>query len=230
MVGACCRRDLHVLVHNASQPAGTPQAGKPCDCDLGQTLVAGNPELEQLQAKLAAEAGRVLQLILHNAPKQITIGSTKLKTGQAVRGPVLTVLIDRKTGKVYYGQSHDDIPSPIEATIAKAVADRQVDEVAWKGHINRWGIPGRHSEVFALNDALLARNSVKDKTPVCDFSEFAVFNVRTVDFESGKIGDPIHRCGNCRNITGAMLDLSYGPNVIVGLRPVQPRLPGFDDS
>lgn len=211
-----------LLVHNASQ--GTPAAGKPndtpCQCDLGQTP-ASTPNLEKLQAELAAEAARVLRLILaaDGNPSTVTVGGTALNTDpmrgrKSWRGPVLTVLKDTKTGALYYGQNHDDVPSPIEATVAKLIAERITDEKAWKGNVMRWGKPGRHSEIYALNAAMLARE--KAGIPVCDFSEFVVFNVYSLKYPTSEVGDPIVRCGNCRAVTGSMLDLSYGANVLAG--------------
>ncbi len=208
--------------------------------ELGQTPIT-NLALQALQTELAAEATRVLRLILeaNGSPNTIRVGDTGLFTDpvdsrEHSRGPVLTILKDTTTGKIYYGQNHTYLPSPLESTLAKLVMDRLADESAWKRQTMKWGKPGQHSEVFALNDALLARDAAK--IPVCDFSEFVVFNVYSNNYpRTGKIGDPIVRCGNCRAITGAMVDLSYGPNVLGDgplptppprpPRPTQPEFP-----
>jgi len=185
-------------VHNMSAPAKKPPIPAGEDAE----------EIRKLRRKLRTEAKTTLEKILMATDgKPITRRGQQLFTSSSGRGPVLTVLIDRKTGEFFYGQNRDEIPPDLHQTLRKLVNKRLGAKKDWEGQVRHIGLPGRHSEIYALNAALLAREN--NGIPICDLSEFALYNIRTRDYENAKTGEPIIRCANCEAITEGVLDLSY---------------------
>ena len=129
-----------------------------------------------------------------------------------VRGPVLSVVKDRKTGEVFYGLNdvNKKTPSvfhPVLKERTNSIKAKYADETARLEAFNQKakGVhpsdPGSHSEVFALNDALLARESRGLKVTEADLSDFDVYNIALQDRAVFSKGGFAPRCGNCQTIT-----------------------------
>ncbi|MQM27104.1 YwqJ-related putative deaminase [Glycomyces albidus] len=107
------------------------------------------------------------------------------------RGPVLSGIMDRKTGKVYFGQNHADPPGDLHPSI-KSRVDARNDDIA-NGRVPTpefLGKPGSHSEVYAWNEVLKDRPDAKPEDLIVD-------NIR---LKGSKKGEFIECCANCSSI------------------------------
>ncbi|QGJ68704.1 Hypothetical protein PBC10988_3650 [Planctomycetales bacterium 10988] len=133
------------------------------------------------------------------------LGGKKLKAAYTPRGPVLTVLKDLKTGKLYYGQNYVGAPWP---DLVDDLDDR-LDQYIEAGNPPyvpmKTGWAGSHAEIDALNQALKARGASQNAV---DFDDFVVFNIRTKDKETSSMGMSIERCKVCKNLTRGVRALS----------------------
>ncbi len=100
------------------------------------------------------------------------------------RGPVLTGVIDKQTGEIFFGQN-TGIPEPLYPDLQARLNEFEGPYAAGKG------IPGAHSEINALNQGLWAR-------PDADIEDFLIYNLRLRGAEQGM---PIARCPNCAVLT-----------------------------
>ena len=128
---------------------------------------------------------------------------------RAKRGPVLSVIIDRRTGEIFTGQNRKYPPKNLHpllqrriAAYKEAVANKKIVPSRYENGGLVHGPPGCHSEVYALNDALQARERAGLPVSEALLDEFVLSNVRLKTYKgSGKMGDPIVRCPNCTFIT-----------------------------
>jgi hypothetical protein len=119
----------------------------------------------------------------------------------AQRGPVLTMLRDSVTGEIFFAQNLSAVPDrlhPIlEGRLRSYLATHQ-------GKLNPvWGIPASHSEVWALNQALMRREALG--LGVQSLNGFAMYNV---SLWRSRLGKPVPRCGNCQYLTDGVRVLS----------------------
>ncbi|MCP4498366.1 MAG: hypothetical protein GY822_00155 [Deltaproteobacteria bacterium] len=112
-------------------------------------------------------------------------GPRKL-SGKA-RGPVLSGIMDQRTGQIFYGRNQLMIADL--GAIHPALAARITSSTA------------AHSELVALNSALWARGSA------ASIDDFLLFNAR---FSPNK-GLGIIRCPSCQLSTSGVTSLSYAP-------------------
>lgn len=117
--------------------------------------------------------------------------------GSKERGPVLTGVLDRTTGKMFFGLNPEAAAIPeFHPLIAGRIAGLSQASL--------------HSEVVALNRALLARGA----TGPVDLSDFVLFNARFGKF--GQITAPVRgsnnivRCQTCTGVTDGVVSLSSG--------------------
>uniref|UniRef100_UPI001EE66E65 YwqJ-related putative deaminase n=1 Tax=Chromobacterium haemolyticum TaxID=394935 RepID=UPI001EE66E65 len=138
------------------------------------------------ELKLLAEA-RYLSIITPGAEGYLP---------NAQRGPVLAVVMDTKTGGVFYGRN-TGLP-PVE-DIHPLLRERLVEyEKATSGVYPPYlHSPGDHAEVLAFNEALKARQVVA----LDDFSSFSSYNIRLKGVGQGQ---SIPRCQNCSFLTDGM--------------------------
>ena len=120
---------------------------------------------------------------------------------KAERGAVLTMIRDRVTGEVFHAQNLSVIPDklhPLLQTRLKTYLQ------AKGGNLNPvWAAPGTHSEISALNQALLRRDAIG--LPVKSLDEFGMYNV---SLWSNRVGTVVPRCGNCKFLTDGVRILS----------------------
>lgn len=130
------------------------------------------------------------------------------------RGPVLSAVRDTKTGQTFYGLNHPTLDPPknlhplLQERLEKLTAE--YGEGALRTTASRSGNkgvhpspPGSHSEVFALNEALLARQKVGMAITEADLQDFAVYNL-WLPPKAPRPYLPLSfapRCGNCRTLT-----------------------------
>jgi hypothetical protein len=105
------------------------------------------------------------------------------------RGPVLTGVLDTVTGQIFYAQNSQDLPEDLvpemQSRLTEYLASLGGQRIPFKGE------PGTHSEIHALNAALLVR-------PGAPMSDFLLYNVRLKGADKGQ---PILQCANCQPLT-----------------------------
>jgi hypothetical protein len=111
-----------------------------------------------------------------------TEGSPDYQTN-TVRGPVLSGVMDRKTGGIFFGQNSRNLPPNLHPDIAARLPG--VEPMPYGGR------PGTHAEVHAANQALGAR-------PGATMEDLLIYNVR---LRGARRGLPIERCPPCQAIT-----------------------------
>jgi RHS repeat-associated protein len=106
--------------------------------------------------KLRRQSRRLVELTVREAEAISTQGSPSYLSNSK-RGPVLTGVMDSQTDEIFFGINADDIPENFHSLLKKRLDDYLVET----GGITplRAGEPGTHSEIYALNRALLARES-----------------------------------------------------------------------
>ncbi|WP_152667813.1 YwqJ-related putative deaminase [Aneurinibacillus tyrosinisolvens] len=117
-------------------------------------------------------------------------------------GPALAGVLDTKTGKYYFGinAKGPDVPRNLSTEIATRLAEMPSD--IRDGYI-KTKAPGSHAEIYALNDAFLAR-------PGADPSDF-MLHVINAGGKTPTRGMPIPRCPHCEYLTN---DVNYFPEVL----------------
>jgi len=137
-------------------------------------------------------------------------------------GPCISVVHDKQTGKVYYGQNMAEQPlgglHPQLKSETKALRDHNVDparspkaaELGGRTSPNH-DVPGTHSEVQAVNAGMKDRDENHPDKPPPQKSDYDVWNQSTrnkdKDPETGefktKKGDPMRCCPDaCEHILG----------------------------
>lgn len=117
------------------------------------------------------------------------------------RGPVLTGVMDPQTGEIFYGLNQGKIPTNLHPIVQKRL-DAYLEAT---GGVTppRAGIPGSHSEISALDQAIRARELLTGVPVVeSDLSSFFLHN-RALIGERRVIGIP-PRCANCAAITNGV--------------------------
>jgi hypothetical protein len=120
------------------------------------------------------------------------------------RGPVATVVYDKITGKTYYG-----INSPTAIEDLHPILRKRLDALNLrtnnKGNRPHYEneIPGSHSEISALNQALKAREKATGKAiNESQLDEFLLHN-RALQAGRKSVGVP-PRCDDCAEITAGV--------------------------
>jgi RHS repeat-associated protein len=112
------------------------------------------------------------------------------------RGPVLSAVLDTRTGRTFFGINQDTVPPKLhpllEARYKQYLTDAAGDTPA------KAGIPGAHSEISALNTAFYAREAALGRPlTASDLSEFTIHNRTLWRGQSGMVPPP---CPNCAAI------------------------------
>lgn len=150
--------------------------------------------LDALRAKYGRFSFRELnqRINLRGAVKQRYLETVS----EQGKGPVLSGVMDKVTGKIYFGQNKG-IPSQLHPTLQTRLGEYPID---WEA-IYPKGIPGSHSEFRALNDAWLSR-------PDAEIGDFMIYNVW---LRGSRTGLPIPRCPHCESLTNGT---QYIPEVL----------------
>jgi hypothetical protein len=117
-------------------------------------------------------------------------------------GPVLTVVRNTITGKIYIGLN-DGVPDNVSDALGKAIAEQ--GKRVWQGetvlvHTDPQAIVGGHSEVNALNPAIRDRQMVLGRTLTeKDLSVFELHNLWLTPSRRAVTVAP--RCEHCARIT-----------------------------
>ena len=112
-----------------------------------------------------------------------------MSLSRRVRGPVLSGVMDRQTGKTAFSLNHalpPNNPHPNLAARLSEIGDGDVTK----------GIPGSHAEVHALNELLWSREAAGLSTAIDDS-----FIYHNVWLRGRELGNPIPRCANCLFLT-----------------------------
>ena len=121
--------------------------------------------------------------------------------GRVGPGPVLTVVRNTQTGKIYVGLN-TGTPEKLADTLYKATLDQHAR--IWKGEVvvARTDAAARgagHSEVNALNPAILEREKVLGRKLV--EKDLGVFELHNVWLSGERAGTTAPRCEHCARIT-----------------------------
>jgi hypothetical protein len=115
------------------------------------------------------------------------------------RGPVLGAVMDKQTGKVYYGTN----PEAAQNKSFHPALQRQIDQTKQNGvnydggGVVNHGEPGTHAEVLALNRALMARDpDMKD--PNVNLGDFMVDNYKSA--KKPNDSGYVRCCSNCMQV------------------------------
>ena len=190
-VGAGVSLGISVLTAGFSPNYGAMDEGVK---QLDNALPQGVNRLEALRAKYGRFSFQELN-------QRINLrGAVKQRYGEVIsepkRGHVLSGVMDKVTGKIFFGQN-DTIP-----TVRHPILDArlQLYPSDWQS-IYPKGRPGSHSEFRALNDAWLSR-------PEAEIGDFMIYNVW---LKGSKRGLPIPRCPHCESLTDGT---QYIPEVL----------------
>jgi len=195
------RKDLLTKVETASNKlTGVVKAIQEL---LDATPTVGQPqnasELTKELRGIAQEAFAAIEEAASEGISFVRRGGIKLKTGTEARGPVLTVVKDLVTGQVFYGQNQGKVPTILHPLLQERLSEYLASgNPDWTRAIGR---AGSHSEVVALNQALLAR-------PTGNLGSFALYNIRIQDLARSSAGSPIPRCKACLALTQGVLALT----------------------
>ena len=126
---------------------------------------------------------------------------------QTKRGPVLTLLLDRKNNKIYDALNEPNQKSPMNMhpLLKRRVLQRLQK---WYGGLKdihpTAGRPGYHSEIHTIDEALKSKgNDVTEKT----FKDFVFYNIYLRNSGNFPMGSPMKRCVNCADITRGVISL-----------------------
>ncbi|MBL8179756.1 MAG: hypothetical protein JNK48_34070 [Bryobacterales bacterium] len=134
-------------------------------------------ELEEIAAKRAAELKRTMS--------------------NKARGPVLTVLKDKKTGQVFEGINKDFVPDDLHPILKERLANMPQPPP-------HPSLPGSHSEIMAMDQALKAREAAGMKVSDEDLKDFVLYNETLYRNRTGSV--PC--CANCSSLTDGVDSLS----------------------
>ena len=146
-------------------------------------------------------AGAALSDAVAARAEAISIQGSPGYLSNSVRGPVLTGVLDTQTGEIFYGLNNGAVPENLHPLL-QARLDTYLDATGGVTPLKA-GIPGSHSEIMALSDALYAREAAAG-IPVTesDLSSFLLSN-RSLIGQTRVIGIP-PRCPNCSAITSGV--------------------------
>jgi hypothetical protein len=158
--------------------------------------------LNEVEKIYGANGKKIVQLT-ENSAKEIII-----KTGGNIKGdPVLTGLIDNKTGQIFYGRNLksqseiEDFWDKLHPILKKRleIHNKHISEGTLRAtvvDVNRAAILASHSEIVALDQALKARGVSATEA---DFAEFIIHN-KQLGGKVDNIGIPKGcppRCAHC---------------------------------
>lgn len=189
---------------NGTKPKAQNPHVQPSPCHASIPDVQGMSD-EDLRKEMDKRAQAMLKAMkdAHAAGQKRLVlpDGTSLKTSPTGRYPCLSMVVDKKTGKVSWGQNTGKVPIDPAPPLDKSIPEQQ--EAAPKKHPMA-SSPGTHSEVHALD------KSLKDKDNQAAGSgpgDKAIYNVNagtgTHDPKGQKEGNAMPCCKNCTPITGA---------------------------
>jgi len=110
------------------------------------------------------------------------------------RGPVLSGVLDTRSGEVFWGLNHSSIPDNLHPLLAQ-----RIESYSPTGLPSKLGVPGAHSELYALNRALRAREKAMGRAVTeRELSEFMVHNRF---LRGNRRLQSVPRCMHCAELT-----------------------------
>ena len=137
--------------------------------------------------------------LLENQTRSVAESLIKNKS-KSQRGPVLTGVLDKKTGDIFYG-----INSKLEVSNLHPILQKRLDALKQRtgGKGNRPDyvneIPGSHSEISAVNEALKAREAAGATITEDVLGDFILHNKAIKGSGKGDFAPP--RCPDCNELT-----------------------------
>lgn len=207
--------DIDGLGSGSPKSKAPPKVGPPCLKPIEKEHLEDPAKLEAAMKKKAEDMLAKMEEARNKKPPQHFIElpggdpPQRIYTSKDGRGPCLSVVVDKETGKVYYGQNVGPRAVPALSQPLQSRTNERNALPPTARDIRQDGTPGTHSEVLATDRA------VKDGGKV---ENMAIYNTNT----NGDIGNPpptppkttpeakpMKCCPNCTHITGAN---NPGPN------------------
>ncbi len=110
-------------------------------------------------------------------------------TSNSERSPVLSTVLDKKTGKTFEGLNVRSLPKDLHPILQKRIDTFKKQFGSNNPHFSE---PGNHSEIIAVDKALKARESAGIKVTEADLKDFVIHN----EWLKGK-PNPAKMCQNC---------------------------------
>jgi RHS repeat-associated protein len=178
----------------------------PCHSSIDQEHLKDDDKLREEMKKRA----HAMQLALMEAHEKgqthiYLPDGTRLSTSPGARYPCLSLVVDRNTGKVSWGQNTGAVPKNPQPPLGDAINNRREEYPDKPGSR---GSPGTHSEVHAMNQSL-------QDNPGSGPGDKAIYNIHSgtgdTDPTGKKEGEPMPCCKHCTPINGAHDPKEIGP-------------------
>ncbi|UOQ72681.1 type VI secretion system tube protein TssD [Hymenobacter cellulosilyticus] len=178
-----------------SAPATAPVAAQSAQPPATAKKIGLQQSLEEIRAQYGEAGVRVVE---HTEAEALRVLSTQ---SNAERGPVLSGIIDPTTGNIFFGQNTDTPPPNLHSLLGKRL-EAYLKATNGKTPENL-GVAGAHSEIYALDQALKAREKHTGR-PVTqqDLAGFLLHN-RSLRGSTKGVGVP-PRCTNCAILTDGL--------------------------
>jgi RHS repeat-associated protein len=207
--------DIDGLGEGSPKSKKPPKVGPPCLKPIDKDHLEDPAKIKAAMKKKAEEMLAKMEEARNKKPPQHFIElpgdkpPQRIYTSERGRGPCLSVVVDKETGKVYYGQNIGTEPrGPLNEPLQlRTDARNAIPPTAYD--IRKDSTPGTHSEIQATDRALGDGAKIENT---------AIYNTNT----NGDIGQPpptppkatpdakpMTCCPNCTYITGAN---KPGPN------------------
>ncbi len=146
-------------------------------------------------------ASSLIEAVVKEAQDISTKTSSKYLSNNA-RGPVLSGVMDTQTGETFLGLNKGVVPENLHPILQNRLAQYEAD-ISTGSVTPHFSSPGTHSEIYALNEALYAREARLGR-PVLEneLGEFLLHN-RSLRGTNRIEGVP-PRCTNCEYLTNGV--------------------------
>lgn len=142
-----------------------------------------------------------------------------VSTPGSKKGPVLSVILDRQTGEVFWG-TNSGIPENLHPMLDQRLLEYRewIRSTGFRPK-RSIGAPGAHSEFNALNKALWQREKTLGRQ-IRRWEEADDFVITNVRLRGSSVSLPIPRCDHCQALTRGIVTLSdkAGKGIKIRLR------------
>lgn len=161
-----------------------------------------NNQYDTINKNSDAQENKILLIELQDHAKA-RAAELKETLSTRQRGPVLTVLKDKKTGEIFEGMNTDNVAQNLHPVLAKRleIFNQNFPTPDVWPHPSK---PGTHSEINALNKALNAREATGVQVSERDMSDFVLYNETLWKTRNGSV--PC--CANCTQLLDNVESLS----------------------
>ncbi len=171
--------------------------GVKIECPL-KDCETNNKDIRKRKQELAEEKKAAKEVVRKElegiASKKAEILKNTLSNKK--RGPVLTILKDMKTGKIFDEINVNEVPDNLHKILKKRLENM--------GSSPHPSTPGTHSEIIAIDKALKTREAAGIKVTEDDLADFVLYNETLYRNKTGSV--PC--CANCTKLIDGVESLS----------------------